>query len=343
MVLLLIGAKIMARLRYISPDEPGYSRKKWGRGFTYRDLNGETIRDAELRAWIESIAIPPAWTDVWIGPYKNGHILATGRDDKGRKQYRYHPEWRQLRDQKKFNALAEFGQTLRLLREVTDKHLRQRKISRNRVLAAAVRLLEHTLMRVGNEEYARKNDSYGLSTLTDEHAEIQGSTIHFEFAGKSGKEHTITYRDKRLARIVKQCQDIPGYELFQYRDETGAYQVIDSADINDYLHKITGKPFTAKVFRTWGGSTMAIKYLCEHEDEGEPQTILNRSIAYVAQHLGNTEAVTKDYYIHPAIMDAYRDGTLCADYADQLSEQQSSYDLSPEERILVALIEQSET
>ncbi len=327
-------------LQYVSTDLPGYSRKKWGRGFTYLDIDGETIRDSNLRTWIKSITIPPAWADVWISPYPNGHILAAGRDDKGRKQYCYHPEWQEIRNQKKFNRLREFGQCLPLLREVTAKHLRQKTISRQRVLATVVRLLESTLIRIGNDEYAQKNESYGLTTLTDDHAEVSGSKVIFDFVGKSGKEHTIILKDKRLAKIVKHCQDIPGYELFQYYDEHGDRQAIDSSDVNSYLQEITGKDFTAKVFRTWGGSTLAVKYLCENCADADTETATRNCIDHVATALGNTQAVCRKYYMHPRIMHAHLDGSLQAIYDDCAQMWEASpFVLAPEEQSLIRLID----
>lgn len=332
----------MPRLRYVSTDEPGYSRKKWGRGFTYLDTDGETIQDDELRAWIESIVIPPAWTDVWISPYENGHILATGRDDKGRKQYCYHPDWQEVQNRKKFDDLYDFGQCLPKIREVTDHDLRKHKVSRDRVLAAVVRLLENTLIRIGNEEYARKNESHGLTTLTDDHVEIDGSKVNFDFVGKSGKEHTLILKDERLARIVKRCQDIPGYALFQYYNEDGERKNIDSSDVNDYLQEITGKPFTAKVFRTWGGSTLAVKFLCEHCADADGETATRNCVTHVADMLGNTKAISRKYYIHPLIMDAHLDGTLQAIYEDcQSKAENSDYALKAEELALMRLIEQN--
>lgn len=331
----------MAKLRYMSTEEAGYSRKKWGRGFTYLDCEGETITDDDLREWIESIVIPPAWTDVWISPYKNGHILATGRDDKGRKQYCYHPDWQETQNQKKFDELYAFGKKLPTIRKVTEQHLRERKISRNRVLAAIVRLLETTLIRIGNDEYARKNDSYGLTTLTDDHVDIKGEKVEFDFVGKSGKAHTIMLRDKRLARIVKHCQDIPGYELFQYYDENGERQVVDSADVNAYLQTISGEAITAKSFRTWGGSTLAIKFLCEECIDATPENAARNCIAHVADSLGNTKAVCRKYYVHPAIMDAHLDGTLATLYVGNVKKRRKNYALTPEEETLMQLIEAS--
>jgi len=331
----------MTQLHYTSTDEPGYSRKKWGLGFTYQDTDGNTIKDTETREWIESIAIPPAWTEVWINPNRNGHILATGRDDDGRKQYKYHPLWQEKRIEKKFNRLQEFGACLPHIRQTTDAHLRQRKVSRERVLAAVVRLLERTLIRIGNDEYARNNDSYGLTTLTDDHADIDGNKVLFDFVGKSGKEHSILLKDARLARIVKRCQDVPGYRLFQYLDEDGQRQYVDSSDVNDYLREITGQSFTAKVFRTWGGSTLAVKYLCEQCADPDGKNVLPDCVNHVAGLLGNTVAVSRKYYIHPLIFESFKAGKLMQIYEEFQDDDPAEYDLVPEENTLVTLIAQS--
>lgn len=327
------------KLRYVSTDKPGYTRKPWGRGFTYQDKNGETVEDEKLRDWFESLVIPPAWTEVWISPYKNGHILATGRDDAGRKQYIYHPGWNDLRQKNKFNDLLKFAEVLPHLRKTVDSHLRKRKLSREKVLATVVRLLETTLIRIGNNEYARKNDSHGLTTLEDDHAEIDGNKVIFEFTGKHGKEHEIILKDKRLARIVKACQEIPGYELFQYYDDDGEQRVVDSSDVNAYLKEITGEDFTAKIFRTWGGSTLAIKVLCEDVvNNPEIDDHAKWCIECVADSLGNTVAVCRDYYVYPGIFDAYNSDDLCKIYRRQRKEKKK-YALSPEEKCLVKLIE----
>lgn len=330
-----------AHLRYVSTDKPGFSRKRKGSGFTYLDTKGEVIHDKETRDWIESIVIPPAWKEVWISPHKNGHILAVGRDERGRKQYRYHPRWNQMSGEQKFGQLLKFGHALPHIREVTEKHLRERTLSRNRVLAAVVRLLETTLIRVGNAEYAITNDSYGLTTLRDKHAEVKGDKVAFEFVGKSGKEHAIELTDKRLARIVKQCRDIPGYDLFQYYDADGSHHAVGSADVNAYLHEITGEPFTAKVFRTWGGSSTAIKYLCEMCSEEDSAKASRECIKHVAGSLGNTKAVSIKYYIHPLIMKAHAEGRLAPMYK-RYRAGKSPYALLPEEKTLLELIE-SET
>lgn len=327
-----------ARLRYVSTDKPGLQRKKKGSGFTYLDTKGEVIQDKDTREWIEAIVIPPAWKEVWISPYKNGHILATGRDERGRKQYRYHPKWNQMSGEEKFGHLLKFGRALPHIREVTDQHLKERALSRQRVLATIVRLLETTLIRIGNYEYAMSNDSYGLTTLRDNHAEIKGDRVTFEFVGKSGKEHAIGLTDKRLARIVKQCRDIPGYDLFQYYDEKGDHHSIESADVNAYLKEITGEPFTAKVFRTWGGSAIAIKYLCESCTEEDSAKACRECVKYVAESLGNTKAVSIKYYIHPLIMEAYTEGRLISMYK-RYRTGKSPYALLPEEKTLLELIE----
>lgn len=327
------------QLRYVSTDSRGYTRKPWGRGFTYQDADGQTITDKNLREWIESIVIPPAWTEVWISPHKNGHILATGRDDAGRKQYRYHPRWNDFRSRHKFNELARFGKALPHLRETVQMHLRKRKLSREKVLATVVTLLEKTLIRIGNADYARKNDSYGLSTLEDDHVEINGSTIVFDFVGKHGKEHEIDFKDKRLAKVVKACRDIPGYELFQYYDEDGNHNAIDSSDVNAYIKEITGEDFTAKVFRTWGASTLAIRILCDNlPDDLAISDHSKHCIECVAESLGNTIAVCRDHYIHPIIFEAYEDGNLCEQYA-KIDLAKDANALQAEEQCLVNLIQ----
>jgi DNA topoisomerase I len=329
-------------LRFTSDTMPGYSRKRSGSGFAYLNPKGEPVQSVETREWIKKIGIPPAWKDVWISPYKNGHILATGRDARGRKQYRYHPDWNKLRNEDKFHLLVDFGRCLPVIREQIDKDLRQHSLTRTRVVAAVVYLLANTLIRIGNEQYAKENDSYGLTTLQDDHTEIKGSKIIFEFVGKSGKEHAITLTDARLARVVKLCRDIPGYELFQYYDDDGNPQVITSSDVNAYLRDLTGDQFTAKVFRTWGGSTLAVKYLCEECSDTETKAAIRSCVDYVAQSLGNTKAICLKYYIHPAVLQAHQDGKLLELYKKQHKKPDSPYGLLPEERTLLAVIKQSE-
>ncbi|MCW5851980.1 MAG: DNA topoisomerase IB [Anaerolineae bacterium] len=302
-----------AGLEYVTDDEPGIRRKRVGRHFSYMGLDGQPIRDpAELKR-LKSLAIPPAWTEVWICPNPNGHIQATARDAKGRKQYRYHPEWRAVRDETKFSRMARFALALPTLRERVEADLGRRGLPKEKVLAAVVRLLETTHIRVGNEEYAQHNDSYGLTTLRDEHAQIQRSKIVFEFRGKSGKEHSIDLRDRRLAGIVKRCQDLPGQRLFQYLGEDDECYSLVSNDVNAYLRDISGEDFTAKDFRTWAGTVLCAEALAEigpANTKTEAKRLLVRAIDRVAEQLGNTRAVCRKSYIHPAIMDAYLDGSF---------------------------------
>jgi DNA topoisomerase I len=292
---------------------------------------------------IRSLAIPPAWTSVWICPYPNGHIQATGRDKRGRKQYRYHPRWREVRDESKYGKMLVFGRVLPVIRARVDADLRRRGLSRERVLAAVVRLMEVTLCRVGNNEYARANKSYGLTTLRDRHVDIDGSRIHLSFRAKHGIRHETDIRDRRLARIVKDCRDLPGYELFQYLDEEGNRHSIDSADVNEYLREISGEEITAKDFRTWAATNLAALALQEFElfdTEAKKKHAVVRAVENVAKHLGNTPAICRKCYIHPAVFDGYLDGTL----ATTLKEQTRKYlaenitGLSAEEAAVAAFL-----
>lgn len=331
-----------AQLRYTSLEKPGYSRQRKGKSFVYFDTRGRRITDAALIEWMNSLAIPPAWEDVWISPKKNNHILAVGRDARGRKQYRYHPRWQAARGENKFGELAAFGKALPHLRETVDKHLRKPGMSFEKVLALVVYLLERTLIRVGNAEYMRQNKTFGLTTLKDKHVSVSGSTVSFQFVGKSHLKHEISLTDRRLARAVKACRDIPGYELFQYIDEDGKRRPVNSADVNAYLRDVTGQPFTAKVFRTWGGSVAAIRALHEQAAENStaekplsPEKQAQACIACVAELLGNTKAVCKQHYIHPAVLDSCMTGSL----ADLPPESNSPYALRPEEQVLMQLID----
>jgi DNA topoisomerase-1 len=308
------SAKI-ARLKHVRDAVAGMCRLGWPGHFRYKDARGRTIRDARELQRIRSLAIPPAWTDVWICSDPNGHLQATGRDARGRKQYRYHPRWREIRDEVKYGRLIPFAHALRTIRRRTSADLRKPGLVRDKVLAAVVQLLEKTLIRVGNEEYARENRSFGLTTMRDQHARVSGSTVHFEFRGKSGIRHAIRLDDRRLARIVKACRDLPGYELFQYIDERGKRQVIGSDDVNAYLKQMTGQPFTAKDFRTWAGTVLAAEQLaacepCRNALHGK--RMINRAIEEVARRLGNTRAVCRKSYVHPAILDAYLSGRTIA-------------------------------
>ncbi|HVU10819.1 MAG TPA: hypothetical protein VHD90_06050 [Phototrophicaceae bacterium] len=302
-----------ADLRYVNDDEPGITRKKSGHGFVYTGSNGERVRDKATLKRIRALVIPPAWTDVWICADADGHIQATGRDAKGRKQYRYHERWREVRDQTKFDRMIAFGEALPKIRARVQADLALRGLPREKVLAAVVQLLGATFIRVGNPEYARDNDSYGLTTLHDDHVEINGATLHFEFRGKSGKEHAIDLKDRRLARIVKRSQDVPGEHLFQYTDGDGSAHAITSSDVNAYIREISGADFTAKDFRTWGGSTLALLELAGFdpcEDEKQVKRNVTAMVKSVAQQLGNTPTISRKYYIHPAVIDCYSSGAL---------------------------------
>jgi DNA topoisomerase I len=307
------GVAQEAGLRYVTDQRPGISRFRMRGGFAYRTASGERITDATVLARIRALAIPPAWTDVWIAPISNAHLQATGRDQRGRKQYRYHEKWRAARDLVKFGRMAAFARALPALRARVDEDLGQPGLPRTKVLATVVRLLELTRMRVGNEAYARANGSYGLTTLQNKHAKVAGSVVAFSFRGKSGKDHLIDIRDRQLARIVSRCQELPGHELFEYIDEDGALQSVDSADVNAYLREIAGADFTAKDFRTWSGTVIAANVLAAEEVQTS-QTAQLRSIRHayevVASELGNTVAVTRKFYVHPLVIEAFVDGRL---------------------------------
>jgi DNA topoisomerase-1 len=303
-----------AGLTYASDLDPGVRRRKAGHGFNYLDAKGRPISDEATLDRIRKLVIPPAWTDVWISPDPRGHIQATGRDARGRKQYRYHPRWRQVRDGGKYDRLIAFGRALPKLRRRVEHDLAHRGLPREKVLAAVVRLMEITLIRVGNEEYARANKSFGLTTLRDRHATIGATGAVFEFRGKSGKVHRTSFRDRRLARIVKACQDLPGQRLFQYVDDEGQRHAVESADINTYLREAMGEDFSAKDFRTWAGTVAAARALVVLPEcavgDGAAKHNLNTCVKAVAGLLGNTPAVCRAAYIHPAVLEAYLAGDL---------------------------------
>jgi DNA topoisomerase I len=302
-----------AGLRYALDEGSGLSRVRAGQGFAYRDTHGRLVRDARVLQRVRGLAIPPAWTDVWICPTDDGHLQATGRDVKGRKQYRYHARWRAVRDETKYQRLMDFARLLPRIRARVDSDLDRPGLSRAKVVATVVRLLETTLIRVGNEEYARQNRSYGLTTLRDGHVDVSGTRVRFRFRGKSGRDHVIDLRDRRLSRIVKRCQDLPGQQLFQYVDERGHRRSIESADVNAYLREVTGGDFTAKDFRTWSGTVLAAWALHELAPDTAKAPVKRnvvRAIESVSARLGNTVAVCRKCYVHPAVVDAYLDGSL---------------------------------
>jgi DNA topoisomerase-1 len=302
-----------AGLTYVSDLDPGIRRRKAGLGFNYKDAKGQPVTDEATLDRIRKLAIPPAWTDVWIAPTARGHIQATGRDVKGRKQYRYHDKWRAQRDGGKFDRLIAFGRALPRLRARIDRDLAARGLPREKVLAAVLRVMEMTLIRVGNEEYAKTNKSFGLTTLRDRHAKIGTERAVFEFRGKSGKMHQTGFRDRRLARVVKACQDLPGQRLFQYLDDDGQRRAVESADVNAYLRETMGEDFSAKDFRTWAGTVAAARALVTLPacaDEGGAKRNINTCVKAVAGVLGNTPAVCRSAYIHPTVLDAYQAGGL---------------------------------
>jgi DNA topoisomerase-1 len=340
-----VASAKLARLRYVTDAMPGIGRKRAGNGFVYVGVDGQPIRDPDELRRIKSLAIPPAWTDVWICPIPHGHIQATARDARGRKQYRYHPRWREVRDETKYGRMIAFGEALPHIRQRVEQDLALPGLPKEKVLATVVRLLETTLIRVGNEEYARANRSFGLTTMRDQHVDISGSKLRFHFRGKSGKHHGVDVNDRRLARIVKRCQDIPGYELFQYIDENGQRQAVDSADVNEYLRQITGQDFTAKDFRTWAGTVLAARAL--HDcGAGDSDTDAKRKMAQavktVAERLGNTPAVCRKHYVHPAVIEAYLDQSLLHTLGSLVEpeRQESSNELQPEEKALLGLLRQ---
>ena len=344
-----IASARSAGLRHVSDDSPGYSRRarktKTGHSFSYFDTTGKPLRDPERVAQINALAIPPAYTDVWICPDPDGHLQATGRDAKGRKQYRYHPRWRSVRDGNKYERMMIFAEALPKIRKRIDHDLARHGLPRAKVLAAVVRLLETTLIRVGNDEYAKSNKSFGLTTMRDRHVQVGTKSVRFEFKGKSGVNHEINLADGRLARIVGQCRDLPGQELFQYLDEDDHPRDVNSADVNDYLQEISGRDFTAKDFRTWAGTVLASMALQEFEAfDSETQAKKNvvAAIERVAEKLGNTPSVCRKCYIHPEVILAYLDGSMLTTLRQRAEAviSQGLGHLRPEEAAVVALLQQ---
>lgn len=328
-----------AGLRYASAGGRGIRRVRTGKGFRYVNTNGQRLVDEKVLTRIKQLAIPPAWTDVWIASDAHAHLQATGRDARGRKQYRYHPRWREVRHQTKYDRMVPFARALPNLRRQIAADLRVPDLSKDKVLAAVVELLGKTFIRVGNTEYARTNKSFGLTTLKDGHVKIRGAELRFEFRGKSGVRQAITFSDARLAKIVKKCQELPGQKLFQYVDDTGKRRVITSADVNAYLKRTTGSEFTAKDFRTWAGTLLAAIALRDepsHVSAKKAKSVVVHAIERVAAHLGNTPTVCRTCYIHPYVIEAYSDGTL----ADKLvSGKRRVRGLSADENAVLALLE----
>ena len=334
-----------AGLKHVSDDRPGITRERAGEGFAYTDAQGRAIRDEATIDRVRKLAIPPAYTDVWICPDAEGHLQATGRDAKGRKQYRYHAHWRAVRDESKYDRMMAFAAALPKIRKRVDADLGRPGLPREKVLAAVVRLLETTLIRVGNEEYARTNKSFGLTTMRDRHARVGRQGVRFAFKGKSGVEHEIDLDDARLARVVGKCRDLPGQELFQYLDESGKPRSIDSAEVNAYLQEVSGRDFTAKDFRTWAGTVLASLALREFEafdSEAQAKKNVVAAIESVATRLGNTPSVCRKCYVHPEVIGAYLDGSMLRTLERRAEAvlAKGLGTLRPEEAAVVALLQQ---
>jgi DNA topoisomerase-1 len=334
-----------SHLRYVTDDLPGITRKRSRKGFVYFDPHGRRLREPENLRRIKSLAIPPAWENVWISPWPNSHLQATGRDARGRKQHRYHSRWREVRDQTKFDRMSAFGRVLPSLRRRLSRDLARPGLPRDKVLATVVKLLETTFIRVGNEEYARHNRSFGLTTMRSKHVKVTGAKMQFEFRGKGGKTFNLDFNDRRLAKIVTHCQDLPGQELFQYIDEEGPPRTISSGDVNDYLREISREDFTAKDFRTWAGTVLAVgafREIKEFDSKAHAQRNIVNAIELVARKLGNTRSVCRKSYIHPVIIDSYIDGSLVNILSQKVYNEtaKSLNRLSPDESVVMAILDQ---
>ncbi|WP_201583050.1 DNA topoisomerase IB [Psychrobacter jeotgali] len=341
-----------ANLRYVSDDEPGFTRKRWGRGFTYKDANGKTVKDKALRKRFDALVIPPMWSQVWICRDDKGHLQSTGRDDKARKQYLYHPLWNSVRDKAKFDAMIGFAEALPDLRAQVEQDLAAESLSRANVLAAVVKLLETTLIRIGNSRYAKLNKSYGLSTLRSKHLSVTEDGLAFDFMGKSAKEHHIELQDERLIDIVQACSELPGYQIFKYLDENGDKQVVDSADINDYLrahlcsNDCSDRLYSAKDFRTWMASVLAASYLYDElktsgkeilasaADSRKRQQLVTDMVKEVAEELGNTPSVCRASYIHPVIIEKFLAGQFFEPYKQARRGRTKNYQSTDEKALL---------
>lgn len=325
-------------LRYSLSSDKGYYRKRKANGFTYVDETGATIKNKDALERIKKLVIPPAWENVWISPYENGHLQVTGIDTKGRKQYRYHPEWNKIRNQSKFFRLRRFALALPHIREQVEKDLKRNGLPYEKIVALVVKLIELTNIRIGNDAYKKLYGSFGLTTLRDKHVKFDGATVMFDFVGKKGVKHKIKLQSRRMANLVKKCRDIPGQELFQYIDDNGNHHTVGSGDINNYLKEISGEDFTAKDFRAWAGSLNA---LCAFNELGEFENVTDFKkkvvsvFDSVAQKLGNTRTVCKKYYVHPTVVAAYEKGTL---WNYKITEIDNEGELNPSEKALLELL-----
>ena len=332
-----------AGLRYVSDEREGLRRKKSGKGFSYLRPEGGALSDRHALKRIRSLAIPPAWTDVWICPLADGHIQATGRDARGRKQYRYHPRFREVRESTKYEHVVAFADALPAIRSKVREHMALRGLPREKILATVVHLLETTLIRVGNDDYARQNNSYGLTTLKNRHVEVNGSAIRFRFTGKGGKQWSLRIRDRRIARIIRACQELPGQELLQYIDEEGRRQDVTSGDVNAYLREITGQDITAKDFRTWAGTVLAaiaLNEMREFDSQAQAKKNVRAAIERVAARLGSTPTICRKCYVHPEVLSAYLDRRLVLKIKSQVESELRGElaGLQPEEAAVLSLL-----
>ncbi|ARS35118.1 DNA topoisomerase IB [Pontibacter actiniarum] len=331
----------LAGLRYTSDNKPGYTRKKAGKGFYFVDEKGERVTDKKKLERLKSLVIPPAWEDVWICKSPKGHLQVTGRDEKGRKQYIYHPQWQVARSLTKFGRMIEFGEHLPKLRERIQEDITSRKLDRRKVTAVVLSIMDNALIRIGNRHYAKSNKSFGLTTLRDRHVKINGSNIKFTFKGKKGVEHEIDLKDRRLARLVKKCKDIPGYDLFQYFDEDGERHTVESGDVNDYLREVTDLDFTAKDFRTWGGTVKMVECLEDvldaHPDQPKDKSI-KEAVKLVAQSLGNTPTVCSKYYIHPEVVTLFKEDKLVKYLQRHDAENPTTEHLTATEELVLKML-----
>ena len=333
-----------AGLRYVSDEQPGYTRKTKGDDFDYFDTEGRKIRDETRLLRIKRLAIPPAYTNVWICPTPNGHIQATGRDARGRKQYRYHERWREVRDENKYDRMIVFAKALPKLRRRVNRDLKRRGLPREKVLATVVQLLERTFIRIGNEEYAKENKSFGLTTMRNHHVDVTATKLKFRFRGKSGREHEVDVTDRRLAKIIRQLQDLPGQEVFQYVNGDGEVRTVSSQDVNDYLREVTGEDFTAKDFRTWAGTVLAAMALNAQdpfENKSQAKKNIKDAISAVAKILGNTPAVCRKCYVHPAVLESYLDGAMIEGLKQKTAEtlERKRGDLRSEEAAVMSILQ----
>jgi len=332
-----------AGLRYVTDARPGIRRKRSGKGFTYARADGSKLTEPDVLRRIKSLAVPPAWTDVWICPFSDGHLQATGRDAKGRKQYRYHPRFREVRESTKYEHLVAFAQALPAIRAKVREHMSLRGLPREKVLATVVHLLETTLIRVGSDDYAKQNNSYGLTTLKTRHVAVDGNEVRFRFTGKSGKQWSLRVRDRRIAKIIRACQELPGQELLQYLDDDGQPQDVTSSDINAYLKEITGRDITAKDFRTWAGTVLAAMALNEaksFDSAAQAKRNLRTAIEKVAARLGNTPTICRKCYVHPDVLTSYLDGNLLLELKEAVESElrDALPGLQPEEAAVLAML-----